>query len=934
MSRNGVRLALLVACAFALPAAASAAPIPQAYQQNGVPGFRDVLPAGTNGLVTATDFANFTAFQTRPPHSADQRDMYANLVYVAPHMATSQIPNFFKDSSFGVQAGNVERTYSPRDDVTIQRDNFGVPHVYGATRAGAMFGLGYIAAEDRLFLIDLLRRAARSQLSSFAGGNPSNRAFERDQWRFAPYNEADFQKQFDLGDEVYGAQGAQLQQDSIEYSKGVNTYIVEAKSDPTKLPVEYPAVGQTTGPNCAAAGGGNFTGPDCWKPTDIIALASLVAGQLGRGGGAELEWARLLQGFQQRLGAVRGKTAWLQLRAPDDPAAPTTVHNGTRFPYRTIPKRPASGSVAMPDPGSVTEEQLVINKTGSAAQRGVRGKGIGLPGLPQAASNALLVSAPHSASGHPIVVFGPQVAYWAPQILMEQDVHAPTLDASGVAFPGTNLFVQIGHGRDYAWSATSAGQDITDTFAVDLCNPNGGHVSKDSKFYVFRGHCTPMETLTRTNSWTPNVVDDTPAGSETLVAERTKLGLVSARATIGGKPVAYTKLRSTYFHEADSSFGFSDLNNPDKIRSPQDFQHAVSKIGFTFNWFYEDDKHIAYFNSGFNPVRAPNTDPLLPVRAAFEWRNYDPELGFAAYTPAAEHPQVVDQDYLTSWNNKQAPGFNAPDTDATYTSIYRSQPLDDRVRAGIKNGRRMTLTELINAMEDAGTVDLRGDKVLPWALKVIGRSSDPTIAAAVNRLAAWQRSGAHRRDLDHNGAYDDSDAVFMMDAWWPRLVSAVFAPTLGHSLYEQLLAEDPVDNHPNNNGDHFGSAWDQGIYGSVQEDLRRVLAAAGVRSATASAARSSRRRTKRKRPAPAVTFCGGGNLTRCRAALESSLRQALTVDRATLYHDPGGGCTDGDQMCFDEVRFQVASGIAQTPFHWINRPTYQQANELLRPAPR
>ena len=63
---------------------------------------------------------------------------------------------------------------------------------------------------------------------------------------------------------------------------------------------------------------------------------------------------------------------------------------------------------------------------------------------------------------------------------MEQDVHAPAgptgpgLDARGAAFPGVNLYVQLGHGRDYAWSATSAGQDIVDTFAVKLCEPGGG----------------------------------------------------------------------------------------------------------------------------------------------------------------------------------------------------------------------------------------------------------------------------------------------------------------------------------------------------------------------------------------------------------------------------------------------------------------------------
>ena len=73
-----------------------------------------------------------------------------------------------------------------------------------------------------------------------------------------------------------------------------------------------------------------------------------------------------------------------------------------------------------------------------------------------------------------IAVMGPQVGYYVPQILMEEDLHGPGIDAKGVAFPGVNLYVQLGHGRDYAWSATSAGQDIADTWALPLCEPNGG----------------------------------------------------------------------------------------------------------------------------------------------------------------------------------------------------------------------------------------------------------------------------------------------------------------------------------------------------------------------------------------------------------------------------------------------------------------------------
>ena len=127
----------------------------------------------------------------------------------------------------------------------------------------------------------------------------------------------------------------------------------------------------------------------------------------------------------------------------------------------------------------------------------------------------------------------------------------------------------LGHGRDYAWSATSAGQDIIDTFAVPLCEPDGSAPTIDSMHYRFRGQCLPIEVLEKTNSWTPSLADDTPPGSETLHAERTKLGLVTARATRNGKPVAFTKLRSTYFHEADSALGFVGPERPEQDPRPE-----------------------------------------------------------------------------------------------------------------------------------------------------------------------------------------------------------------------------------------------------------------------------------------------------------------------------------------------------------------------------
>src|SRR5205814_10720379 len=63
------------------------------------------------------------------------------------------------------------------------------------------------------------------------------------------------------------------------------------------------------------------------------------------------------------------------------------------------------------------------------------------------------------------------------------------------------------------------------------------------------------------------------------------------RATIDGKPYAYTQLRDTYFHEVDpSALGFANFNNPRKMRNPQDFFRSANHISYTFNWFYADNR--------------------------------------------------------------------------------------------------------------------------------------------------------------------------------------------------------------------------------------------------------------------------------------------------------------------------------------------------------
>jgi acyl-homoserine lactone acylase PvdQ len=907
----------------------SGASLVQPYGNNDGLGFRNILPPGQSGAVSASDLAQFEAScpptgskncpnAARPPHNADQLGMYGDLVYASPGLKGADVGKYFKDATFGVKDGDVERAYQPRSDVTVVRDKgFGVPHVYGATRAGTMFGLGYVGAEDRLFLMDVLRHAGRAQLSSFAGGAAGNRDMDHTQWELAPYTEADLQRQFDLGDDVYGAAGKALQDDVTNYVAGINAYIQEARANPLKMPAEYAAFGRVQG-------------PDDWKVTDVIATASLIGGIFGKGGGRELDSALLLQHARSRFGMKRGKRIWKDLRTADDPEAPTTVLK-KKFPYRAEPRKLRKGSSGMPDRHSVKKLKVVASSTAGAASHSNGFEGL-LNGFPRSSSNALLVSAKESKTGKPIAVMGPQTAYFAPQLLMEQDVHGPGIDARGATFAGVSLYVLLGRGRDYAWSATSAGQDIIDTFAVPLCEPSGKKPTTASMYYRFRGQCLPIEVLERQNSWTPNAADSTPAGSETLRAERTKLGLVTARGKVHRKPVAYTSLRSTYFHEADSALGFTALNNPAVVKSPADFQRAVSHIGFTFNWFYIDPKNISYFNSGNNPQRASRVSANFPVSSRFTWKGFNPDLNIARYTPFKAHPRVTNQPYLVSWNNKQARKYRAADDNFGFGAVYRSNSLSDRVRKGIRGKRKMTLLQLIDAMEDAGTVDLRATKDLPYALRILGKPKNRVLRKAVNELRAWVKAGGHRRDRDRNLVYEHSRAIQILDAWWPLWLEAEFKPVMGPTVFRDAKSMLPLDDPPNGNGVHHGSAYQNGWYGYAQTDLRRLLGRKrlkGLRGAPRGGARLSR------------VYCGGklhkkATLRRCRSMLSASLGKALGVDPKKLYADDD--CADygmpSNQWCYDTVLQRPAGAISQQLIPWINRPTFQQVIEIQKSVPR
>lgn len=880
------------------------------YGRNDSGGFRNVLPPGSAGV-----FGGGALFGAPlPVHFWDQQSLYEDLVYGSPTLTDGDISNYFKDATFGVRPADIESTVRPRKGVTILREQeFGVPKIYGTTRANTMFGAGYAGAADRLFLMDVLRHTGRAELSTFLGGG--NLGSDSNQWNFAPYTEADLKKQITRFPRQYGKAGRQAVSDLNAYVAGINQYIADAKANRrgAVVPIEYQVL---------------WSAPrevENWKATDVIATASLIGGIFGAGGGGEVASAEAYNDLVVALGAVEAKAVWTDFRAKNDPEAPTTVSK--RFPYQTGDPFQGRG-LALPDPGTV-ERYQTASSPASAPRSAAPDFGTDLKasiGGVGHASNWELIPGRRSTTGHPIAVMGPQVGYYIPQVLMEQELHGPGIDTRGAAFAGINLVVQLGRGRDYAWSATSASADLTDTFAEQLC---GGSQTK----YLYKGKCRNMEVLSKQISWEPNNLDSTSPGTRNLTALRTVHGIVTHYAEVDGKPVAYVTARTTYGHEADSVIGFSKLNSPNAVRNAATFEKAAQKINFSFNWAYVDANDTAYYLSGLYPQRATGVSGDFPVwgTGRYDWKNFNAANRTMAQIPPAQHPKGRNPDVLVSWNNKYAPGFSSSDDNWSYTSNHRSNMISDKLQPGVD--AQISPSDLVKSMSLAATQDLRCLEIVPLlntALDQAGGQLDEsngtsdgiadadavTANGIMDTLNAWYDDGCHRRDLDEDGTYEHEQAVALLDGTFRGMVNDAFQYELSNDGLQAIksVAGGFDDTGGSPHAPSFSGAWT----GILSKDLRTVFNIGTVEGPYSR------------------EYCGSGNPAECRALLANAIAyggrsNVLDSGFAGLYN--GGTACDSDPApdCFDRNRSRVTSAAptfysdtVYTSFPFQNRPTFQQ----------
>jgi acyl-homoserine lactone acylase PvdQ len=833
--------------------------------------FWSLLPVGQGQSVDATGLAAFLGAGTVPPSFESQRALFEALPAAAPAIGDADLARFLKPAPITLAAQDAVATESPRAGVTIRRDAWHVPYVEGATRDDVMWGAGWVAGEDRLFAMDAVRLTARGRLTELLGPGPEGEIAEADgaQLAVTDYRPEELAAMVEA---LRGAspEGARAVADLEAYVAGVNAYIDHAKSDPSAMPGEYPLLGRT---------------PQPWSTADLASVAALITGYFGRGGGVELDDALAYSEARRRFGRRKGDRTIADFRAIEDPEAPVTATR--RFPFDR-PGRPRDRASAIPDESSVR----LLDRIRPEGEEGAGARGVpswlarlrerGGLRLPRHASNATAIAASASATGRPLLFGNPQVDFYAPPIFHEVALSGPGIQARGAALAGMGPFVLIGRGPRFAWSITTAQGDNSDTFAERLCEPGGGVPTIDSAHYRHRGECRPLEVYDDEVRWSPGAADlaADPAAAPyraTFHTERSVHGPIIARATVRGRPVAYAFARSTYRRELESAPALLAIDGGADL-GPAAFQRAAGGVTGSFNFLYADTEHIAYVQSGLYPKRARGTHPDLPAwgTGAYDWRGT---------LPYRRLPKDVDpkQGYLLSWNNKGAHGWRASDYDWQYGPVHRSQRLEKRVRAALRGGGRLTLGGLVGIAGDAGTVDVRGERVLPWLLRVLGPKSPADLAPAVAALREWAKAGAHRRDADGDGAYDESAAVALMDAWFVPLTRAIFEPDLGAALVERIAKINPIDYTPRDGPD----TWFYGWMGYVQRDMRALLGRTIARP-------------------PSRVYCGAGKRGACRAILRRTLR---VTEPATC----------------DQLDFVALGAVELAPTPWQDRGSYQIA---------
>ena len=89
-----------------------------------------------------------------------QAKMYDGLTPLFRDVGPTDLTTYFKSEALDPGVIVVEEKPAERPGVTIKRDSYGVPHIYGVTDDDVIWGAGWVEAQDRSLLLNQARYVA------------------------------------------------------------------------------------------------------------------------------------------------------------------------------------------------------------------------------------------------------------------------------------------------------------------------------------------------------------------------------------------------------------------------------------------------------------------------------------------------------------------------------------------------------------------------------------------------------------------------------------------------------------------------------------------------------------------------------------------------------------------------------------------------------
>lgn len=300
--------------------------------------------------------------------------------------------------------------------VSIVRDRHAVPHVTGSSVADLYQGLGFAHAQDRLWQMELMRRASQGRLSEIFG----ERTLEADIF----LRTLDLYGHAERSFEKFPPEAQRL---LAAYAAGVNAFI----GQPTRLfrnhlPPEFLLLGHA---------------PEPWRPADSVAVVKMMALNLSANLGPEIQRLTLAA---QGLSPVEIDD---MMPLNDGERPPPLPDIAQLYPLRRLPA---------PSPPEKT-----------AALDEFFGAG---------ASNSWVLAGSQTISGKPLLANDPHLRLTAPSIwylahLGLDDPAGASANIVGASLPGTPVIV-LGRGDTLAWGFTNTEADVQDIFIERINQDN------------------------------------------------------------------------------------------------------------------------------------------------------------------------------------------------------------------------------------------------------------------------------------------------------------------------------------------------------------------------------------------------------------------------------------------------------------------------------